>query len=139
MFCSLVLSSINGRPKQACHGSRAVGCVAVHRPARTKLDLVYLFMSCPIRWISRAGGKGEVETHGVDHWTLVGEKLTAEKRLAEDAKKARHILISHDKQRTFQSLVGRGRTAISLYVPPLHCDTRYILPMRYSNTTAMKT
>ncbi|CAM9801673.1 unnamed protein product [Laminaria digitata] len=34
-----------------------------------------------------AGGKGEVEAHGVEHWTLVGEKLTAEKRLAEDAKK----------------------------------------------------
>lgn len=32
-------------------------------------------------------GKGEVEAHGMDHWVLVGQKLTAEKNLAEDAKK----------------------------------------------------
>ncbi|CAM9172832.1 unnamed protein product [Pylaiella littoralis] len=36
-------------------------------------------------------GKGEVEAHGIEHWELVGQKLTAEKHLAEDAKK---VLVS---------------------------------------------
>ncbi|CAB1098833.1 unnamed protein product [Ectocarpus sp. CCAP 1310/34] len=39
-------------------------------------------------------GKGEAEAHGMDHWALVGEKLTAEKHLAEDAKK---VLVSDIK------------------------------------------
>lgn len=34
-------------------------------------------------------GKGEAEAHGMDHWALVGQKLTAEKHLADDAKKVR--------------------------------------------------
>ena len=60
-----------------------------------------LLVSCPAWWIPRAGGKGEVEAHGVDHWTLVGEKLMAEKRLAEDAKKVGHTLISLDNSVVF--------------------------------------
>lgn len=39
------------------------------------------------------GGKGEVEAHGVDHWTSVGERLNAEKHLAEEAKKVSHRLL----------------------------------------------
>lgn len=34
-------------------------------------------------------GKGEAEAHSIDHWVAVGQKLTAEKRLAEDVKKVR--------------------------------------------------
>lgn len=44
---------------------------------------------CVVFSIYCLGGKGEVEAHGMDHWTLVGEKLTAEKNLAEEAKKVR--------------------------------------------------
>ncbi|CAM9352393.1 unnamed protein product [Ascophyllum nodosum] len=32
-------------------------------------------------------GKGEVETNGIDRWAVAGEKLTADKKLTEDAKK----------------------------------------------------
>ena len=48
-----------------------------------------------------------MEAHGVDHWTLVGEKLTAEKRLAEDAKKASHTLYKVPLQE-----VAEGRNLI---------------------------
>lgn len=34
-------------------------------------------------------GKGEAEAHSIDHWLAVGQKLTAEKHLAEDVKKVR--------------------------------------------------
>lgn len=32
-------------------------------------------------------GKGEAEAQSMDHWVAVGQKLTAEKNLAEDVKK----------------------------------------------------
>lgn len=33
------------------------------------------------------GGKGDAEENDVDRWMLVGEKLTAEDKLSEEAKK----------------------------------------------------
>lgn len=39
-----------------------------------------------------AVGKGDSEEHDVEHWTLVGQKMTAEEHLAEDAKKVRFVL-----------------------------------------------
>lgn len=49
-----------------------------------------------------------MEAHGVDHWTLVGEKLTAEKRLAEDAKKASLSIYSFFLPFTNSAVFSRG-------------------------------
>eukprot|EP00903_Cladosiphon_okamuranus_P009350 g8916.t1 len=49
-------------------------------------------------------GKGEAEAHSIDHWVAVGQKLTAEKHLAEDVKKVLVTRINESLRRLLDDI-----------------------------------